>query len=150
MVGLDAGTAAMLERWLAKRRKLKIRPGAPLFCTLAGNQLDTSYLRHLFKRLAHKAGVTRRIHPHACRHRFAVDLIQEGANLLTVQQLLDKRSCLHVSCRVSTCTFLPPATSPQQPLHLGFARSVIKKVSRSNDSGYSAEFGVIPALGPSF
>ncbi len=101
VVGLDAGTAAMLERWLAARRKLHIRPSAPLFCTLAGNGLDTSYLRHLFKRLARKAGVARRIHPHACRHRFAVDLIQEGADLPTVQQLLCHSSAATTSIYLS-------------------------------------------------
>jgi integrase/recombinase XerD len=100
-VGIDGGTAALVERWLVTRRKLRVSASAPLFCTLAGGRIDTSYLRHLFKRLARKAGIERRIHPHACRHRFAVDLIQEGADLLTVQQLLGHASAATTSVYLS-------------------------------------------------
>src|SRR5437762_1935564 len=53
-VGVDSGTAALVERWLAARQKLKVGRSAPLFCTLQGGMLDTSYLRHLFPRLCKK------------------------------------------------------------------------------------------------
>jgi integrase/recombinase XerD len=89
---VDAGTAALIERWLLARRKLGLPNSAPLFCTLKGGQIDTSYLRHLFPRLARKAGIERRFHPHSCRHRFAVDLIEEGAPLTSVQLLLGHSS----------------------------------------------------------
>jgi site-specific recombinase XerD len=91
-VGIDAGTAALIERWLTTRRKLRVPAAAPLFCTLKGGQIDTSYLRHLCKRLARKAEIERRVHPHAARHRYAVDLIKEGADLLTVRDLLGHSS----------------------------------------------------------
>lgn len=97
VVGLDGGTAALIERWLGAREKLGVRRTAPLFCTLQGGTIDTSYLRHLFKRLARRAGIERRLHPHACRHRFAVDLIQDGADLLVVQRALGHASAATTS-----------------------------------------------------
>jgi integrase/recombinase XerD len=50
VVGLDAGTAALLERWLERRSELDVSASAPIFCTLAGCPLDPSYVRHLLIR----------------------------------------------------------------------------------------------------
>jgi integrase/recombinase XerD len=100
VVGVDAGTRALIERWLAKRRQLEIR--APLlFCTLRGTSLDTSYLRHLLPRLARRAAIERRCHPHGLRHRFAVDLVKEGAALTTVRDLLGHSSAATTSLYLS-------------------------------------------------
>jgi integrase/recombinase XerD len=101
VVGLDGGTGAMIERWLVARRKLGVGRHSPLFCTLQGGQIDTSYLRHLVKRLARRAGIERRLHPHALRHRFAVDLIQDGADLLVVQRALGHASAATTSTYLS-------------------------------------------------
>lgn len=101
VVGLDGGTAALIERWLISRRKLRVGRDAPLFCTLAGGAIDTSYLRHAVKRLALRAGIERRVHPHALRHRFAVDLIQDGADLLVVQRALGHASAAVTSTYLS-------------------------------------------------
>ena len=78
MVGMDSGTAELVGRWLDARNKRKIRANL-LFCTLAGQQIDSSYVRHLLKRLADRAGIMKRAHLHGLRHRFAVDLIKDGA-----------------------------------------------------------------------
>jgi len=56
-VGLDAGSFALVERWLAKRKARGIKASAPLFCTLDGRTLDSSYVRHAIKRLAARAGI---------------------------------------------------------------------------------------------
>ena len=47
-----------------------LSPGAraPVFCTLAGGRLDTSYVRQLLLRLARKAGIQKRTHAHGLRH----------------------------------------------------------------------------------
>ncbi len=50
-VGVDEQTAAMLARWIDRRRKLSPGARAPIFCTLAG-RIDPSYVRHLLPRLA--------------------------------------------------------------------------------------------------
>ena len=78
-VGLDGQTAALLGRWIDRRRALGFNGRQPLFCTIttgtrggvtlaAGSAMQQSYVRHLLRRLAAKAGVERRIHPHGLRH----------------------------------------------------------------------------------
>ncbi len=92
VVGLDAGVAALLSRWLEARRKLGIPKSRPLFCTLRGRELDQSYVRHLLPRLARRAGIDKRVHAHALRHAYAVDLEREGAPLSTIRDLLGHSS----------------------------------------------------------
>jgi site-specific recombinase XerD len=92
VVGLDISTALLIEQWLGNRKRLSISAQQPLFCTLAGRPLDQSYVRHLLPRLAKKAGIDRRVHAHGLRHRFATDLIREGADLITVRDLLGHAS----------------------------------------------------------
>src|SRR6185437_14986033 len=47
VVGLDAGTAALVAHWLDVRSKRGINGRAPVFCTLVGHAIDQSYVRHL-------------------------------------------------------------------------------------------------------
>jgi site-specific recombinase XerD len=87
-VGLDPGAFAVLERWLELRRRRDIGgPRRPLFCTLDGTGLDDSYVRKLLHRLAAKAAITKRVHPHGLRHTHAAELAAEGmpANLIQAQ-----------------------------------------------------------------
>src|SRR5438132_1212819 len=42
VVGVDAGTAALVGRWIDLRSKRAISRSAPLFCTLDGTKLDQS------------------------------------------------------------------------------------------------------------
>jgi integrase/recombinase XerD len=79
---------ALLEAWLARRQKLALKRTTPVFCTLRGDDLDTSYVRHALRRLAKKAGVAKRVHPHQLRHCFTVELAKEGANIAAIRDLL--------------------------------------------------------------
>jgi site-specific recombinase XerD len=92
VVGLDVGTTALIERWLAARRKLRIKNRAPLFCTLQGGSIDQSYVRHLLPRLARKATIEKRVHAHGLRHAYAVELEREGATITTIRDLLGHSS----------------------------------------------------------
>lgn len=86
VVGLDAGAWALLQLWLDRRAKLGLR--GPVFCTLKGQAIETSYIRAFMKRLARKAGVERRVHAHAFRHSHASELANEGVPLHVVQAQL--------------------------------------------------------------
>jgi site-specific recombinase XerD len=92
VVGVDAGTVALVSRWLEVRKTRHISIAATLFCTLRGEPMDQSYVRHLLPRLARKAGVERRAHAHGLRHAFAVDLVRSGAPLYVVRDALGHAS----------------------------------------------------------
>jgi site-specific recombinase XerC len=47
VVGLDPGVMAIVSRWLETRHALGINGHAPLFCTLQGKSLNSSYVRTL-------------------------------------------------------------------------------------------------------
>jgi len=78
-------------RWLDKRRTLGFRNG-PLFCTLEGTPVSDDYVRVLLRRLARKAGIEKRVHPHGLRHTFAVELDAAGTSISVISKLLGHRS----------------------------------------------------------
>lgn len=82
---------AVLENWRAERAKLGLRVG-PLCCTLDGRPVATKYAREMVKRVARRAGIDHRVHPHALRHAFAAELVQEGASVVMVRDLLGHSS----------------------------------------------------------
>ncbi len=86
-IGLDPEAFALLERWLDTRARRGLNSRYPLFCTLDGRPIDTSYVRHLLPRLAHKAGIETRVHAHGLRHTHAAELAREGmpVNLIQAQ-----------------------------------------------------------------
>ena len=92
VVGLDAGTVALVSRWVEVRRKLGVPARSPLVCTLDGGEVRQDYVRHLLPRLARRAGIEKRVHAHALRHAYAVELEREGAPLSTIRDLLGHSS----------------------------------------------------------
>jgi site-specific recombinase XerD len=92
IVGLDPGAMAILGRWIDTRRSLAINGHAPLFCTLAGRALKPSYVRTLLPRLARKAAIEKRVHPHGLRHTHAYELMMEGVPVPIIQQQLGHSS----------------------------------------------------------
>ncbi len=74
--GFHPSATDALARWSDTRKGLGLRNG-PLFCTLDGGQLYPQYVRLLLGRLADKAGVDKRVHPHGLRHTFADELRSE-------------------------------------------------------------------------
>lgn len=87
-VAIDLDALSYIDRWLDARRDLAITGHRPLFCTLAGLPMDSSYLRRLLPRLAARAGVERRVHPHSLRHTYAYELAMEDVPLPIIQQQL--------------------------------------------------------------
>ena len=79
----DLDALPLIELWLEERGKLQaVGQGAPLLCTLRGTPTDPSYARHLLPRLAKRAGLERRVHPHGLRHTHAADLALAGVPVL--------------------------------------------------------------------
>ncbi len=92
IVGLDPGAFAVLARWMDRRAALGLNGRYTVFCTLQGASLKPAYARALLPRLAGKAGVEKRVHPHGLRHTHAAELAREGTPLNLVQAQLGHSS----------------------------------------------------------
>ena len=90
-VPLVAKAKAALDAWLARRAELRPRDGALLLNRRGGRLTARSVARHL-DRYALIAGARRHVHPHALRHSFATHLLDMGADLRGIQELLGHAS----------------------------------------------------------
>lgn len=88
VASIDDSGLSHLGAWTERRRTLGLTGRHPLFCTLKGTALKDSYVRELLPRLAQKAGVEKRVHPHGLRHTHAYDLAGEGKPITLIQDQL--------------------------------------------------------------
>ena len=72
----------------------KIAPKAQdtLFLNRRGNQLTRAMIFTIIKQLAEKIGINKVISPHTFRHSFATHLLENGADLRAIQQMLGHQS----------------------------------------------------------
>jgi integrase/recombinase XerC len=66
--------------------------GDPLFTNPEGERLTSRTVQNVVKRWALRAGLSPDVSPHTLRHSFATHLLDGGADLKTVQQLLGHES----------------------------------------------------------
>ncbi|HZW78116.1 MAG TPA: site-specific tyrosine recombinase XerD [Flavobacteriaceae bacterium] len=72
------------------RRHQKIDPKSSdtLFLNQHGRGLTRAMIFTIIKQLAEKAGISKNISPHTFRHSFATHLLENGADLRAIQQML--------------------------------------------------------------
>ena len=90
MLGGEA--LAAIQRWLPMRRELlltaKRRDDGSLWINRRGNQLSARWIFDTVVTRAKKADLQVRLTPHGLRHSFATHLLDRGADLRTVQEML--------------------------------------------------------------
>lgn len=71
-----------------RSRLLKGRAEDALFVTRAGRKMSRQAIWAMLKKAAHEAGLRKKVTPHILRHSFATHLLENGADLRVVQELL--------------------------------------------------------------
>jgi integrase/recombinase XerD len=79
-----------LDRYLASFRQESAQEA--LFLSARGKRLDRFAIWRLIKERARLAGITRPISPHTMRHCFATHLLEQGADLRVIQEMLGHAS----------------------------------------------------------
>lgn len=94
MVPMSETSIEEIKGWLAGRERMKVKPGDEniLFLNRRGGRLTRQRAFQIVKGLAEAAGVRKTISPHTLRHSFATHLLEGGANLRAIQQMLGHES----------------------------------------------------------
>ena len=94
IVPISPVTIERIKRYLKEVRPklLKAKDCEFLFLTRLGKEFTRQGLWKLIKACARSSGLSKEIHPHTFRHTFATHLLQGGADLRSVQEMLGHAS----------------------------------------------------------
>lgn len=94
LVPMSPAAVAEIRCYMEDRARLDIKPGEDhiLFLNRRGRRLTRVMIFYIIKRLAEQAGIRKEISPHTLRHSFATHLLEGGANLRAIQQMLGHES----------------------------------------------------------
>ena len=81
-----------IKEYLADERIVSETHPEPIFTNPKGKRLTTRTVQNIVKRWALRAGLPPETSPHTLRHSFATHLLDGGADLKSVQQLLGHES----------------------------------------------------------
>jgi len=105
VVALFPDAVDAVERWIDRRAQYGVGNDRPLFCTLSrgaagphptapGGALSREYVARFLKKAARRAGIGKRVHPHALRHSHADLIRRRGFDVEEVRRQLGHRDLL--------------------------------------------------------
>lgn len=95
LVPIGNGAIAQAQRYISMIRihqKVKKEAEDVIFLNNRGKGLTRAMIFSIVKTLAEKAGINKSISPHTFRHSFATHLVENGADLRSVQEMLGHAS----------------------------------------------------------
>lgn len=92
---LGSYASKAVEAWLANRQLAADVPkdlAAPVFTNKFGRRITTRSVGRMLEKYLLEAGLDQRTSPHTLRHSFATHLLDHGADIRSVQELLGHKS----------------------------------------------------------
>ncbi len=90
IVPVGSVALGVLRLYLEKARPLLLKTASSpwLFLSYRGEPLERERIWQVVKEAARMAGISKNIHPHTLRHSFASHLLENGADLRVIQEML--------------------------------------------------------------
>lgn len=90
LVPVGSGARKALARYLEAGRPDLVgkKTGGEVFLSVRGRKLTNQRIWQILGHLAKRAGLSKEVHPHMLRHSFATHLLEGGADLRIIQELL--------------------------------------------------------------
>lgn len=86
--------ADLIREWLLQRSQMNVKSEGEdiIFLNRRGKPLTRVMIFYIIKELAALAGIKKTVSPHTLRHSFATHLLEGGANLRAIQEMLGHES----------------------------------------------------------